>query len=205
MRASPIIHLNGFPGTGKLTIARELIDLLNSRLGTLGGEGEQALDASKLVHNHLLIDPADAILHRTQPGYQSLRKALREVIFTALVDEKATHGTTYVFTDWQSGDSTGTQVCKEFITMSKNRGCEYIPVIITCDEDENCRRLIDGQREQWSKVRNVDLLLQWRQRKDPPPVYEFRDLERRLEVDVTKLSAKQAAEAIFKHVSPYLS
>ncbi|EQL01603.1 hypothetical protein G6O67_006620 [Ophiocordyceps sinensis] len=62
----PLIHLNGFPGTGKLTIARALQELLRYRL----------------VHNHLLINPADAVLRRTEPGYQDLRRGIRGAVFS---------------------------------------------------------------------------------------------------------------------------
>lgn len=66
----PIIHINGFPGTGKLTVAQYLVaDVTPVNL--------------KLIHNHLLINPADAVLHRNQPGYQALRQAIRGAIFTA--------------------------------------------------------------------------------------------------------------------------
>ena len=51
--------------------------------------------AIKLIHNYLLISPADAVLHHTQPGYQSLRHALRAAIFTSLITEIATYNTTY--------------------------------------------------------------------------------------------------------------
>jgi hypothetical protein len=204
MRVMPIIHLNGFPGTGKLTIARELVDMLNSFPDALVQREKQSLNAAKLVHNHLLINPADSVLHRTQTGYQRLRKAIRDAVFTTLTNEKETHGTTYVFTDWQSGDDIGTQVCEDFSAMSRSRGCEFIPIIITCDKEENARRITNDGRTRWSKVTDSDQLLQWRQQMDPPPVYEFHGHEKRLEIDVTKLSAKQAAETILRHVSRYV-
>lgn len=42
------------------------------------------------VHNHLLVNPADAVLKRDQPGYQDLRKAIRGVVFTALAESPST-------------------------------------------------------------------------------------------------------------------
>lgn len=198
-----IIHLSGFPGTGKLTIARKLVEKLNARpLKHTSTEATDHANAS-LMHNHLLIDPANATLSRTQPGYQKLRKAIREAIFTSLVDESSTHDTIYVFTDWQSGDVVGSSVCEEFQTMARARGSQFIPILITCDEQENIRRLQGPERAAWSKVTKSELLLQFRQQVDPPPVYEFRENEARLTVDVTSLSAEQAAEVIAMHVSRY--
>lgn len=118
----PIIHLNGFPGTGKLTIARKLVEILNIRPTRHESTQDEDHVYARLVHNHLLIDPANATLSRTQPGYQQLRKRIRGVIFTSLINESSTHETIYVFTDGQSGDDVGSSVCEEFQTMAKARG-----------------------------------------------------------------------------------
>ncbi|KZM21181.1 hypothetical protein ST47_g7686 [Ascochyta rabiei] len=137
----PIIHINGFPGTGKLTIAREVVKILQDHFAA-SKPGEQV----KLVHNHLMINPADAVLHRTQPGYQRLRKALRDAVFSTLKSEAATFTTAYVFTDWQSGDDVGAEVCKDFQSVAHERGCDFIPIIITCDQTENIAQLRNSDR-----------------------------------------------------------
>lgn len=157
------------------------------------------------MHNHLLIDPAGAVLDRTQPGYQQLRKAIRDAVFTSLITERSTYETIYLFTDWQSGDDIGSGVCEEFQTMARTRGSRLIPVIVSCDEQENVRRIQGSERAMSNtKITDSGLLLQWRQEVDPPPVYLFSDNEARLELDVTGLSAEQAAEAIWKHASQYV-
>lgn len=196
----PIIHINGFPGTGKLTIAREVVTILQEHFAA-SGSGEQA----KLVHNHLLINPADAVLHRTQPGYQVLRKALRDAVFSTLKSEPATFTTAYLFTDWQSGDEIGIEVCKDFQLTAHERGCDFIPIIITCEQAENIVRLRNSDRESWHKITDPELLVHFREQLHPPPVYRFENVEARLELDVTKLSAQQAAEHIMLHVLTYLS
>jgi hypothetical protein len=200
----PIIHLNGFPGTGKLTIARKLVEQLNRDF-----EKQQPYDSArparaKLVHNHLLIDPAAAVLERKQSGYNELRTAIRQAVFTTLVKEISTYDTIYVFTDWQSGDVLGTEVCEEYLAMAKARGSQFIPILITCDEQENVRRIQGVERAISTKLTDSELLVQWRQEVDPPPVYLFRDEKARLELDVTSLKPEQAAEAIWKHASQYV-
>ena len=196
----PIIHINGFPGTGKLTIAREVVTILQNYFAASGSQ-----DQVKLVHNHLLINPADAVLHRTQPGYQKLRKALRDAIFSTLRNEPATFTTAYLFTDWQSGDNTGLEVCKDFQSMAHERGCYFIPIIISCEQAENIARLRNSDRESWHKITDAELLVQFRGISYPPPVYVFENVETRLELDVTSLSAQQAAQIVVQHVLKYIS
>lgn len=196
----PIIHLNGFPGTGKLTIAREVVTILQEHFASFG-TGEQV----KLVHNHLMINPADAVLHRTQPGYQKLRKALRDAIFSTLKSEPATFTTAYLFTDWQSGDDIGTEVCKDYQATALERGCEFIPIIVHCEQAENIARIRNSDRALWQKVTDAELLIRFREELHPPPVHLFEDVDTRLELDVTKLSAQQAAQCIMLHLLTCLS
>jgi broad-specificity NMP kinase len=53
-----IVHINGCPGTGKLTIARLLAPMIGA----------------KLVDNHTLINPAEMLFARRDPLYRSLRE-----------------------------------------------------------------------------------------------------------------------------------
>jgi hypothetical protein len=200
----PIIHLNGFPGTGKLTIARKLVEQLNRGFGKQHPSDSARPARAKLVHNHLLIDPAAAVLERKQEGYNELRTAIRQAVFTTLVKESSTYDTIYVFTDWQSGNVLGTEVCKEYLAMAKARGSQFIPILITCDEQENVRRIQGVERAISTKLTDSELVVQWRQEVDPPPVYLFSDEKARLELDVTSFKPEQAAEAIWKHASQYV-
>lgn len=196
----PIIHLNGLPGTGKLTIGRILADKINVAFPRDPSIGTTA----KLVHNHLLINPADAILDRTQPGYQDLRKSLRGVIFHSIITEPATFSTAYIFTDFQSGDAMGSAVCKEFETTAIARSCILIPIILTCEEAENVRRLSVSERIALHKLTDKDLLLYFRRRQDAPAIYLFGSQKARLELDVTGLTAEEAAGRIYTHILQFM-
>ncbi|KAJ6143332.1 hypothetical protein N7471_002785 [Penicillium samsonianum] len=181
----PLIHINAFAGTGKLTVARHLVE-------------QVALSANlKLVHNHLLVNPADAVLHRTQPGYQSLRLALRTAIFTSLTTEPATFNTAYLFTDFQTSNELGVSVCAEYAQAAKDRGCLLIPIVLTCDEDENIRRMTQSGREKHGKLMDVEILKMFRK---GFPIFEFSDRKEFLKIDVTHLEPEEVARIIWEHV-----
>jgi len=182
-RPLPLIHINGFPGVGKLTIAKELT--------------AQLADRAKLVHNHLLINPADAVLHRTQPGYQGLRRALRGAIFAALADEPATHATAYVFTDFQSSDAVGSATCAEYREAARRRGCALVPIVLSCGEEANLARLEAAERKVQGKIVDEQLLRYFRDRVE---IHQFGDVDEMLNLDVTNLTPGEAAKAILDHL-----
>jgi hypothetical protein len=186
-RPLPIIHINGFPGTGKLSVARRLIEQLP--LHNI---------PAKLVHNHLLIDPADAVLNRTQPGYQNIRKAIRAALFSALEKESATNGTVYIFTDFQTSDAIGSSVCAEYAATATKRDCALISVVLCCEEEENLRRVASSDRGLTKKLTDVELVRRFRRR--GAPVHRFVEAPVSLELDVTDRSAEEVARLIVRHI-----
>ncbi|KAF5658764.1 aaa atpase family [Fusarium circinatum] len=181
--ALPIIHINGFPGQGKLTIARKLVELLKPYNG-------------KLVHNHLLIDPVGAILPRSSPDYQPTRSAVRSVIFDALAVSRDTMGSVYVFTDFQSNDDIGRGVMAEYCNMAARRGCTVLPITVTCSKEENLRRLSSSERVLHEKLTDTALVAYLR---DNAVTYQWSDDPLHMEIDVTELEADAVARIIYEH------
>ncbi|KAJ0295239.1 hypothetical protein Brms1b_013794 [Colletotrichum noveboracense] len=180
----PIIHLNGFPGTGKLTIA----GVLQQQLGA----------CCRLVHNHLLINPADAVLHRSEAGYQDLRRALRGAVFTSLVESPASHRFVYIFTDFQSNDAVGSAVCAEYLAAARARGAALVSVVVRCDEATNLARLQGLDREAHHKIVDPELLLMFRRGTE---IHHFDEPGcASLDMDVADLSPAEAARRILEHV-----
>ncbi|KAG5659852.1 hypothetical protein KAF25_002411 [Fusarium avenaceum] len=184
----PIVHINGFPGIGKLTIARKLVALLAPYNG-------------KLVHNHLLIDPAGAILSRASADYQPLRRAIRTAIFDTLATSQDTFDSVFVFTDFQSDDDIGSAVMAEYRAMAARRGSAVIPIVVTCSKEENLRRLTSMERSQHEKLTNVELVARIREnsaiRQSPDDFF-------RMELDVTELDEDAAAHMMHRHILKFL-
>ena len=95
----PIIYINSWPGVGKHTIAIALKRRLGDKACVVsptvvtGPDCTQILliRLAKQVHNHQHIDLAEAILPRSSPDYQILRRRLRAVLFRSLIDSRDTH------------------------------------------------------------------------------------------------------------------
>lgn len=169
-----IVHINGWPGTGKLTIGRLLAD----RIG------------ASLLDNHTLINPAEALFSRRDPLNQSLRQAVRGVVFEHLL--RAPPGKSYVFTDALADDDWDRGVFEWYRDLARERGVRLAAVVLDCDLDENRRRLVAGERAGLLKLVDVSVLETLRTR------YRLlrADGDIRIEMDVTGMAAGEAAAAI---------
>ncbi|KAF5667625.1 aaa atpase family [Fusarium heterosporum] len=145
----------------------------------------------KLVHNHLLIDPAGAVLLRTSADYQPLRCAIRAVIFDTISVSQDTFDSVFVFTDFQSDDSVGRGV------MAARRGCTFVPITVNCTKEENLRRLVSSERDLHGKLTDADLVARIR---DNSVVHQWPNNSIHLELDLTRLDADTSAGITFKHL-----
>ncbi|KAH6677795.1 hypothetical protein F5X68DRAFT_36291 [Plectosphaerella plurivora] len=129
--AAPLIWVNGFPGAGKLTVAREL----------------GALDESfKIIDNHQLIDPVEARFSRSQPEYQPARKQERQRAFAQWVLSEQHLARTIVFTDFQSTTDGGPEVAQEYEEAARQAGRRFLPVYLSCDPRANLERAQSDER-----------------------------------------------------------
>lgn len=188
MAALPIIYINSWPGVGKHTIAKEIEMQMKGK--------------ARVVRNHLHIDFASAILPRTSRDYLELRHELRSALFNTLAVSEDTFEYAYIFTDFQTATEKGVSVAAEYAAAARRRGCAFIPVVLTCGEAENERRM------RWPKrlglveagmgmLVDTDVLKRFRRRRE---LYRFQGSEQ-LVLDVTDITPAQAAEKIMQHVN----
>ncbi|KAI0388383.1 hypothetical protein F5Y17DRAFT_222191 [Xylariaceae sp. FL0594] len=182
----PFIYINGYPGVGKLSVAKELCKLL---------------PRAKVVSNHLLIDPAAAIFDRTAEEYQPLRQALRREVLKSIAAAKSTRDVTWIFTDQQSSSESGSSSARDYQNAAAMRdGSPFVSVILLCELDENLKRAAAGKDRgngsNNTKLTDLDMLRDIRERED---IFHFED-DYELELDVTHLSASEAASKIYEHI-----
>ena len=179
------VYINGYPGVGKFSVAKELAKLL---------------DNAKVLDNHRLIDTTAMLYERGMPEYQPSRKQLRSVVLDSLASSISTKDVTWIFTDQQSSSANGTAAAKTYEAAAKARGSPFVSVVLHCGLEENIKRLSSGGRGgDNTKLTDVGILEAIRENED---IYHFRnDLE--LEINVTSLEATAVADTIKDFVGTY--
>lgn len=134
-----VLFLNGFPGVGKLTLAKAL-------------EYKLKLSGTPyiLIDNHKLIDPVVAIEPKRNTAHYTLRKVFRKTIFDLLVAVKEDR-LVIIFTACLATSKIETlyddiEQFKEYVEMADQRGAPLAVVNVVCDLKANIKRLQSEDR-----------------------------------------------------------
>ncbi|KAI9690731.1 MAG: hypothetical protein M1820_009862 [Bogoriella megaspora] len=181
--AAPLIWINGFPGTGKYTIA--------SLLAMLLGEGDNSL-----------INPAEARFPQDHPNYQQERRRRREAAFRNFVHNRGYRTRFIFFTDFQPNNDVGRDTAREYEAAALQAGRRFLPIYLECDIQENIRRLTNPPRgsSETTKLMDPEILTDMRSKCQ---LFRFDDVEG-ITSDVTNLSAKDAAGALARDIIRHL-
>ena len=168
------VHLNGWPGVGKFTVGR----ILAGRLG------------ARLIHNHLLHDVAIACAGLDGPARWPLYEEVRRAAYGVLTDRPRTE--TFVMTNALCvGSERERQDWDHVVDLAIARSVPLVPVVLEASFEENARRIQSDDRK-GRKLVEPDILSDFMKadRIQKPEVSEL------LTLDVTRLSADQAADKI---------
>lgn len=176
-----VIYINGYPGVGKLTIARALQNLIPN---------------SKILHNHELIDPVEKQCPRGSMLYQTHRAEYRQSRLQPIASDPSLRETTFIFTDSQTEHN---ECMSDYTDLAGGQwGRRFYTVILHCEAKENERRLVLPGRggEENGKLTEVERLRQYRER---TTIYKFGDADE-IEIDVTEVEPEEAARRILEFV-----
>lgn len=183
-----ILHLLGFPGTGKSTVARAMCAHAEA-------EGRRLV----VVDNHLTSNPvlsiidADGVRDLPDGVWDRVRK-IREVVYQA-IEELSPDDWSFVFTNVVvRSDPHVPALFERLERLAIARSTTYVPVVLHCDTAELRRRVPSPERA---------LRHKW---VDPDGVESFVANEELIrpkatvfDVDVTKLTAPESAARILRH------
>jgi hypothetical protein len=136
-----VIILNGFPGTGKSTILNRLKEHLSPD--------------TCLVDNHLLIDPAIAVIPDRSPSHYDLRRQIRRPIFDA-VGERAGAGHTILMTACLADNAADAAVLEEHLDIVAGSGVAMFWINLSCEWGALEQRVQSTQRRTGDKTKLTD-------------------------------------------------
>ncbi|MEM9786275.1 MAG: hypothetical protein AAF801_07215 [Pseudomonadota bacterium] len=171
MSVAPVIHIGGWPGSGKRTIGRALADIC----------------AGRLIDNHIFLDAAYAVFDRGTADCARLREEVRAVILGAAL--KLPSDVPVILTDALSNSEEDFALFKPTLYFARDRGAPICAVMLEIDEAENIARLTQADRGGF-KLAAPDVLTDLRKRLT---LLQPKDAFR---LDVTCLTAKEAATRI---------
>ncbi len=174
-----IIHFNGMPGVGKLTIARQLALCLNAHI----------------LDNHALINTVYAMgYEHGSDGYLKALSDLTRLVYEELLRPDAPKD--ILLTNALVNESNAdVERFEKVIAFAHARKQIFVPILLTCTPEENLRRAVNHERSYKQKLTNPDVLAEIHQKN-----YTFCHLPNspyQITLDVTSLTPDQAVRTIF--------
>jgi hypothetical protein len=127
-----LVLINGYPGVGKYTIAK----LVHEALGS----------DNTFIHNHLLIDPVEAIHPGRTPAHYALRKKFYNIAFDAVIADSNSQ-LSIVITICLAANDDDISVMHEHLRIACERRVPVYWINLTCDEREHKARIVSDERK----------------------------------------------------------
>jgi hypothetical protein len=133
-----LLFLHGSPASGKLTVAKALLQAVPGRL----------------FDNHAAIDLARTIFDFGAPGFWELVHSVRCAAF----DAAAEHGVPLVVTTFCYAEPEDRPQYEKFEEIMRRRGGELLPVFLHCSRAEAARRVGNPDRIERRKMSSAESL-----------------------------------------------
>ncbi len=187
--AGNIIHLIGFPGVGKLTIAKEIVKqggytlidnhkINNPVFSIIGADGKTPLPKNVWTYVRSIWGVVYDVMENLSPGH------LDFVMTNALIE-----------------DENDRAHYNRLRSIASKRGGIYIPVVLSCDLEEHQKRVVAPDRAADFKDINPETPHTARQR----GLINLEDDPNYIHLDVTNLTPEQSACQILDRIKVKLS
>jgi predicted kinase len=134
---SLIVHINGYPGVGKLTVGRALAEAIGGRL----------------VDNHSIYNLAFALTEPKSAAYFETLRAVRAIAFRRVLELPPE--VPVVMTNAHMIDSDwGNENWDAVIALARSRGAKLAVVVLDVDAEENDRRIAAPERAAKRKLQD---------------------------------------------------
>jgi hypothetical protein len=132
--ASMIIHLNGWPGVGKLTIARLLRDSLGARL----------------LDNHTVFNVAFALTEFRSPEFYAAARTVRDAAFDCA--SFVPPHVPIIMTNAVSRNDWGEENWNAVKALARRGKRRLLAVVLSCEEAEQAKRIASPERRYLGKL-----------------------------------------------------
>jgi len=166
-RAAQIIHICGWAGCGKRTIALELSRIING----------------KVIDNHLILNPAGALFERGTTDHSSLRSAVRAAVFEHAL--RLPPDIPLILTDALADQPSDLELFEPVKALALARVAQLCLVTLDIAEAENIKRLISPGRAELGKLTEPDILIGLRAQ------YDLLRPKGAVSIDVTHLRSEE--------------
>jgi gluconate kinase len=176
-----LIHLNGMRGVGKLSVAKILAERLPAHL----------------VDNHSLINAAYASGYAHQDNeIDDIFLAITHIVYDGLANNNKVK--TIIMTNIFTHEADDTiKRFNDILELSQRRKDFFVPILLTCEAEENIKRATTPSRAELRKLIDVDLL---RGLLKGRTLYHPDDHPNALTIDTTHNTPEETAQIILDHV-----
>jgi hypothetical protein len=129
-----IIHLNGLPGVGKLTIARILV----ARLG------------GRLLDSHTVYNVAFSLTEFRTPEFYDLVRSVRDVAYSRVATTSV--DVPVILTNALGTGPWADENWKAVVNLAQGRGSKLYAVAIICSRDQHLLRVASSERSYLRKL-----------------------------------------------------
>ena len=181
---SVVVQLLGYPGTGKYTVAKELVRAMEADGRT-----------TRLLDNHasgnLILSLVPTPTHGIPAPVMDRIIEVRDAVLATL-EQHTPRDWSIVFTNFPP-DAERARALDRHREVAAARGAGFVPVLLECDPDEVLRRVVAPERAARHKL--VDPVRLQEILDDAVPLPPWDDIRR---IDVTTLPPPEAARAILE-------
>lgn len=177
---APIIYINGYPGTGKLTIAKAL----------------QNISGAKVLDNHSIYNVAFALLEFGSPEFKRVVEEVETVALSAMRHVRA--NLPIIVTNALFKDSEWAMVrWQNVIERGRQLGRPVGAIILRCSEAANVMRVQQPERSYPGKLTDPEILVSKLRRR---PLIDS-GVSSCLRLDVSDMTPKEAASKIYEWIA----
>ena len=177
-----VVFLLGYPGVGKRTVGTHLAELLDGVL----------VDNQLINHPVLTLFKWDGKFALPIGIWERVAPIRMAVLGT--IEDLAPKSNSYVFTNVLQDDEAGASQYIDLRSLAERRGSLFLPVMLSCDVDEQVRRIDAPDRIALMKGSDPEGYRRHRQQTKlfQPPSDQV------LHVDTTEIDSRQNAETIYQ-------